>query len=312
MKDFLLPSPMHRQQTPIPFLDPCALLTESTLQRERKMSLKHWLHRSFSIKRRMGTRRLAGGFAAAYWTGSALHHGVIRDISATGIYLLTMERWRPGTPIELTLHRAGLQDETTQRQITMQARAVRCGEDGVGLAFDIPSGVDPRLWVNLVENATGESTQGDIVGPFKMARALAFLSRISADSGNAVRQTIRASLSGSRLWNAIEIALQAESFLASCPDSEQLHGCPPILLRILQNGSWADEDSMRRCWAGLLARSCTVDRDDDSNRNFVDLFSQLTYTHLRIVAAACNQATKFLTESGAWHRSGLPAQPTRS
>ncbi len=171
---------------------------------------------------------------------------------------------------------------------------------------------DPRLWVNLVENATGESTQGDIVGPFKMARALAFLSRISADSGNAVRQTIRASLSGSRLWNAIEIALQAESFLASCPDSEQLHGCPPILLRILQNGSWADEDSMRRCWAGLLARSCTVDRDDDSNRNFVDLFSQLTYTHLRIVAAACNQATKFLTESGAWHRSGLPAQPTRS
>jgi len=247
----------------------------------------------------MATRRPAGGFAADHWAGSTLKHDLIRDISATGVYLLTREQWRPGTPVSLTLHRAGLQNENLQRQITMQARAVRCGEDGVGLAFDIPAGVEPRMWINLVESAPTESSPDDILGPFKMAKALAFLSRISAPLGSAVRQEIRTKLNGQRLWNAIEIALQAESLLASCPERNQLHGCPSTVIRILHDSSWADDESIQQCWAGLLATTCTVDNDDDSNRAYVDVFSQLSPTHVRLVTAACTKATKFLTESGA-------------
>jgi hypothetical protein len=263
------------------------------------MSLKQWLNRSFPTKQRLGTRRPAGGFAAGHWTDSGLKRDVIRDISATGLYLLTRDRWQPGTPVSLTLQRAGFQGENLERQITLQARAVRCHEEGVGLAFDIPPGVEPQLWVNLVESSTNDATPGDIVGPFKLAKSLAFLSRISAPSGSAIRQEIRTTLTGHRLWNAIEVALHAESLLASWPDGEQLRCCPPLLLRILRDGSWADEDSMQQCWAGLLATACTINGDDQSNRNFVDIFSQLTPTHVRLVTAACVNAAKLLNESGA-------------
>ena len=262
------------------------------------MTLRQWLNHSFLTKRRTATRRPAGGFAADHWAGATLKHDVIRDISATGVYLLTREQWRPGTPVSLTLHRAGLQNENLQRQITMQARAVRCGEDGVGLAFDIPEGVEPRLWINLVETAPTESSPDDIVGPFKMAKALAFLSRISRPSGSAVRQEIRTKLNGQRLWNAIEIALQAESLLASCPEGNQLHGCPSTVIRILHDGSWADDDSIQQCWAGLLATACKADDADESNRAYIEIFSQLSPTHIRLVTAACTKATKFVTESG--------------
>jgi hypothetical protein len=250
----------------LPFQDPCTSSKDSILEREHTMTLRQWLNHSFLTKRRTATRRPAGGFAADHWAGATLKHDVIRDISATGVYLLT--------------------------------RAVRCGEDGVGLAFDIPEGVEPRLWINLVETAPTESSPDDIVGPFKMAKALAFLSRISRPSGSAVRQEIRTKLNGQRLWNAIEIALQAESLLASCPEGNQLHGCPSTVIRILHDGSWADDDSIQQCWAGLLATACKADDDDESNRAYIDIFSQLSPTHIRLVTAACTKATKFVTESG--------------
>jgi hypothetical protein len=262
------------------------------------MSLRKWLNHSFLTKRRLATRRPAGGFSACHWTDSGVQHDLIRDISATGLYLLTRERWRPGTTVSLTLQRAGLHSENLERQITLQARAVRCDEAGVGLAFEIPPGMEQQLWVNLVESSTRDATPGDIVGPFKLAKALAFLSRISFPSGTAIRQEIRTTLTGHRLWNAIEVALHAESLLASWPDWEQLRCCPPVLLRILHDGSWADEDLMQQCWAGLLATACTETGDDESNRDLVDIFSQLTPTHVRLVTAACTNATKFLTESG--------------
>lgn len=263
------------------------------------MSIKRWLFRYSLMNRRVATRRPASGFAAGHSTGSTLQHDAIRDISATGLYLLTRERWSQGTPVLLTLHRAGLQKETLQRQITMKARAVRWGEDGVGLAFEIPPGVDPRLWIKLVETAPAESSPDDIVGPFKMAKALAFLSRISGPSGNAIRQEIRATLSGHRLWNAVEIALQAEAILASRPNGDRLWGCLPIVSRILRDGSWADDDSTQHCWAGLLATACSTSVDDESNRTLVDILSQLTPTHVRLFGAVCTISTKFLNEAGA-------------
>src|ERR1700761_5361735 len=143
------------------------------------MPLKKWILQNPLLNRRKAIRRDIGGYAAGYWAGSDLRQDAIRDISATGVYLLTRERWQPGTPVVLILHRTGLQttDYATE-SINMPARAVRCCKDGIGFAFDIPSEVDPRLWINLVERARHESTSDDVVAPFKTAKALAFLSRV--------------------------------------------------------------------------------------------------------------------------------------
>lgn len=40
-------------------------------------------------------------------------------------------------------------------------------------------------------------------------------------------------------------------------------------------------------WAGLLASSCTIDGQDDSNLMFIDLLSRLTISQVRILDYAC-------------------------
>ena len=52
-------------------------------------------------------RRFVEQFAAYRWDGSGLAQEMVRDISSTGLFLLTKERWQPGTILTLTLQREG-------------------------------------------------------------------------------------------------------------------------------------------------------------------------------------------------------------
>jgi hypothetical protein len=67
----------------------------------------------------------------------------VGDISSDGFYMLTAERWEPGTVIPVTLqisntHRMGSSDS-----IIVQSKVVRSGPDGVGFAFVIAEGGNP-------------------------------------------------------------------------------------------------------------------------------------------------------------------------
>jgi hypothetical protein len=73
--------------------------------------------------------------AAYYWTGGAPKAHPIRDISTTGLYVVTEERWYPGTLILMTLQEADSGEEGVGRAISVHSRAVRWGNDGVGLQF---------------------------------------------------------------------------------------------------------------------------------------------------------------------------------
>jgi hypothetical protein len=70
---------------------------------------KSWLERLWSPDprkapdQRKSTRGPAPGLAAYYWTGAAPKAHIIRDISASGLYIVTEERWYPGTLILVTL-----------------------------------------------------------------------------------------------------------------------------------------------------------------------------------------------------------------
>jgi polysaccharide biosynthesis transport protein len=89
-------------------------------------------------ERRRTARQEYPQLVAYYWDGGAPCAHFIRDISLTGFYLFTEERWYPGTQVMILLQRADDGEDTPERSITVNARVVRFGVDGIGFAFVTP------------------------------------------------------------------------------------------------------------------------------------------------------------------------------
>jgi hypothetical protein len=101
-------------------------------------ALKNFFKQIFSKDRRKAERLPAQELAAFFWTGAAPVEHRIRDISSTGLYLLTDERWYLGTLVKMTLQKRDDGVSYSERAIAVQSKAVRWGEDGVGLEFVVP------------------------------------------------------------------------------------------------------------------------------------------------------------------------------
>jgi uncharacterized protein len=116
--------------------------------------LRNWLGRWWSPDPRKAPRVQKPGLAAYYWNGSTPDAKNVRDISTSGLYVVTEERWYPGTLVLMTLQRSDGGDEVTERTISVQSRAVRWGPDGVGLQFVLPDEEDPyRGKMTLLDSA---------------------------------------------------------------------------------------------------------------------------------------------------------------
>ena len=74
--------------------------------------------------------------AAYFFNGATPAPASVRDISMSGMYVLTTERWYLGTIIHVTLTDWRL--PSPERSVTVNAMAVRWGKDGVGLHFVFP------------------------------------------------------------------------------------------------------------------------------------------------------------------------------
>ena len=102
---------------------------------------KSWLERWWSPdprkapNQRKSPRDASSGLAAYYWTGAAPAPHNIKDISASGLYVVTEERWYPGTLVLMTLQKSSDGETSVEKSISVHCRAVRWGNDGVGLQF---------------------------------------------------------------------------------------------------------------------------------------------------------------------------------
>jgi hypothetical protein len=96
---------------------------------------RNWLERWWSPDPRKAPREPASGLAAYYWSGGMNEAHNVRDISSTGLYVVTEERWYPGTLVLMTLQDTSGGQVSAERSIQVHSRAVRCGSDGVGLQF---------------------------------------------------------------------------------------------------------------------------------------------------------------------------------
>lgn len=113
-------------------------------------SLKNWISKLWeappSQNQRRAKRLTLLPLIAYYWDGTKpMGHG-IRDMNALGLYLLTDQRWYPGSLIMMTLQRTECAVNDPDRSIAVLAKVVRVGEDGVGFQFapreKYPSGQD--------------------------------------------------------------------------------------------------------------------------------------------------------------------------
>jgi hypothetical protein len=96
------------------------------------------------------------GLAAYYWTGAAPKAHNIRDISSTGLYVVTEERWYPGTLILMTLQASEEVEYNSENAISVHSRAVRWGNDGVGLQFIPQDTPAARNVLNPLENGANK------------------------------------------------------------------------------------------------------------------------------------------------------------
>src|SRR6202012_3183300 len=124
---------------------------------------------------------------------------------------------------------------------------------------------------------------------------LAFLHRISPTVAEDAGRLLREGLSNFRSANAMAIILTAERMISFAPNADKLRAPAPLVLRIVEESSWADAESTQHLWAGFLASSCPLSGKDDSNASFVDLLCRLTSSHVRILSVACTKGTKFMT-----------------
>jgi len=142
---------------------------DTTLKRTHEMELvqpgeipprppRSWLERWWSPDPRKAPRDVAPGLAAYYWNGSTPKAHGIRDISSSGLYVVTEERWYPGTLILMTLTRTDCGDEVEERSISVQSRAVRWGNDGVGLKFVLPDAEDLKRGHDLLTDGADKKT----------------------------------------------------------------------------------------------------------------------------------------------------------
>lgn len=142
---------------------------------------KGWIEKFLSTDSRKAERRHAPGLVAYFWDGGAPKAHEIENISETGFYLLTKERWYPGTVVTMTLQKPGATDEdaSVEHHIAVQSQVVRVGEDGVGLVFIPFDAKNPHQKDGLKTKLVGKK------GLQK------FLERLKSDHGQVVTGYIR-------------------------------------------------------------------------------------------------------------------------
>lgn len=113
-----------------------------------------WLARSKSHERRNAERHNGPQLLAYYWTGANSTPRTVRDISSSGIYIVTDDRWYPGTLLMVTLQKSIEDaDARSPRSVCVQSKVVRSGSDGVGFAFLLPAAAQSRNPHALMQGA---------------------------------------------------------------------------------------------------------------------------------------------------------------
>jgi len=251
----------------------------------------HWMNpKAVDKEQRVSIRRQAPELAAYGGPEGEPKKHEVGDISSTGVYLRTEERWEPGTKVALTLQRNGPAEHREDKRVEVEADAVRWGKDGVALEFAFPEAMRLDLWEAAAKGEASETGPDYIVHEMRMARALGVFRSICPEVEEKVTRMLRKEFSSVRVAGGIRIVLMAERLLRPRAEPTGLRVPADLLLHILEMGSLAEEGWVQSMWAGLLASACTREGEDESNVPFAEILSHLAPVHLRVLEMVCRKA----------------------
>lgn len=260
-------------------------------------SPRSWFRLPF-VYRPRAERRESPALVAVHWDGSIPHQSPVANLSSSGAYLLTREHWNPGEIVSLTLQRRGALENAGRSRFTIRAKAVRCDKDGVAVAYLLPKETELRLWQPTIKADVPQTEPEDVVREFRTAAAIAFIARIAPEAAERTEWLLRRGLSSHRLESALEIAMHAEELLALARGGARFKVPPGLVLRMLEDGSWAELEWIQHYWSGLLVSFCTAGHTCSDDLELPRLLSQLTTIQARIFATACDTAKKQIDTYG--------------
>ena len=162
-----------------------------------------WIKKLGYVEKPRAERRIPSGFAALRRDNPASKPATIRDISSTGLHILTEERWPVGDLIPLTIEVEGLAEDHSEPRIEMQARVARHTADGIGLSFVLPQGLDPNLWDVLLRNAVVLTGPKEILHTLRVLRTILFLCRLCHGEAHEAILLLGGELDKQRTENAM-------------------------------------------------------------------------------------------------------------
>jgi len=141
--DRFVPPRRPQFEPPLPFTNYEAITTEAKEPESKAKRLLRWALPGLNLfepppkpsDRRRAGRLPTPGLVAYFFTGGAPKPHKIENISITGFYLTTNERWIPGTIIRMTLQRIGSTGFDPLDSITVHSRVIRWGQNGGGFEF---------------------------------------------------------------------------------------------------------------------------------------------------------------------------------
>jgi len=135
-------------------------------------SFSRWLNANSSTNKRRAPRVPEPSLLVYYWDGSVPEGRRIRDISISGAYIVTPERWYVGTIVRLILqgYKTTPQPEggiVPSRSTSIPARVKRHGADGIGVEF-LFSTPDERKTLETFLSTVPQG-KGDMMGHVTLA-----------------------------------------------------------------------------------------------------------------------------------------------
>jgi hypothetical protein len=158
-----------RQADQIKATRPSNLLPERMRSRAKDLFTKRFMC-WMCPERRIGNRYPAPPLIAYLGTVRSSQEYRIGDVSVTGFYMVTEDRWVPGTVVPVTLERTDQED--ARISLTVNATVVRNGSDGVGFSF-VQDAVEGHV--------NGEIEAGSLVNLTKLAQFLTGLPLAAAN-----------------------------------------------------------------------------------------------------------------------------------
>ncbi len=124
-----------------------------------------------------------------------------------------------------------------------------------------------------------------------------FIGKFAFPAANEYGQAWAEKVSAWRQENLYKLLNKADRmYNQNQTDLKKIH--PRLMHHIVEDGSWSDSDQMLDMWAGLLATSCSVNGEDDSNLIFINILKQITHIQAVILDYACENCKPTITKAG--------------